>query len=255
MNRPPLLLLVLPLLLGGVALWLSVRAPTPVTATDGGMTPILSYPDAFLEPTIPPPPQRTGAAPLAAAALTTLAPSALLATWQVADDPPQLADTRGHWVAEGDRISQQGMGRAASLSPTITTLMSPDSYGDVTVSAAFYDTRNGTVGLIARQSVEGAYRVWLHAAPTFDGEALVVERVVAGVTTPLLTDHRPPLYERRGWHTLELSITGGRLLVALDGITVAEAIDPTPLPAGRVGLLTRALGGISFGAVTVTGRD
>jgi hypothetical protein len=180
-----------------------------------------------------------------------LTPQDLLAGWQVVDSPPALPGEGGLWVEREGHLAQNGVNPAASLSASETALMSPAAYGDVTVSTAFYDVRNGNVGLIARESDVGFYRVRLQAAPSYDGTAFVVEKVVGGAAAPLILNNGEPLYQRQSWHTLSLSVKGTAIRVSLNGHVVAEVEDAAPLPAGRVGLYTRALGGIFFDQITL----
>lgn len=213
---------------------------------------ILSYPASPPTPTMGQPPAH--AAPALLSAITTpLSPADLLAGWQVVDRPAQLSGEGGRWEEQEGHLYQNGLSPAASLSPAETALLSPATYGDVTIRIAFYDAGNGTVGLVTRVSDRGRYRVRLHTDPTYDGEALVLEKVTDGVAVPLVRNAGEPLYQRRSWHSLTLSVTGGQIVVALDGQIVAQVEDAAPLPAGRVGLYTRALGGISFTDVILSG--
>lgn len=50
---------------------------------------------------------------------------------------------------------------------------------------------------------------------------------------------------------IELEVRGGALVARLDGKVLLQASDAQPLPAGRVGVYTRALGGIVFDDLVV----
>lgn len=233
-----------------LALAALVRYGAQAQATSGATEPILTYPSSPATPAMGQPPAQAAPA-LLSAATPPLTPIDLLAGWQVVDSPPALPGEGGRWVEREGHLAQNGVNPAASLSASETALMSPDAYGDVTVSTSFYDERNGTVGLIARESGAGFYRVRLHTDPTYDGEALVVEKVVNGAAAPLVLNAGEPLYERYSWHTLSLSVRETTIVVTLDGKTVAEVEDAAPLPDGHVGLYTRAFGGIAFDQVLV----
>lgn len=240
MRRIAGLLLVACLVFGiGVALTRSAAQ-----ATNAGTEPILSYPATDPTPTMGQPSAQ--AAVLASVNSSSLSPAGILAAWQVVDTPAVLPGEGGRWVEREGRLYQNGMNPAASLSAAETALLSPEPYADVTLSVSFYDAGNGNVGLLARHSEAGFYQVRLQTDPSYDGTALVVEKVVGGAAAPLLLNTGEPLYQPHSWHTLALSVQRGAIFVTLDGQVVAEAEDTTPLPAGRVGLSTRALGGISF---------
>lgn len=212
--------------------------------------PLLRYPVSAPTPTLGQPPALAAPA-LASGETTLLSPTDLLAGWQVVDMPPALPGEAGRWILQDGLLVQDGIGPAASLSAAYTALLSLDTYQDVTISTTFADTRNGAFGLITRSSAAGAYRVRLHADPSYDGEALVLEKVIDGAGVPLVLNAGEPLYLPRTWHTLSLSVQGETLRVTLDGRLVAQAVDAAPLPAGQVGLVARALGGIAFSQVAI----
>lgn len=241
------------ILIAFIALGVVMLAQLIGTAGASTPEPILSYPPTPPTPTMGQPPAQAAPA-LSSAGATSLTPNNLLAGWLVVDSPPALPGEEGLWVERKGHLAQNGVKPAASLSASETALMSPDAYGDVTISVSFYDARNGNVGLIARESGAGFYRVRLQAAPSYDGTAFVVEKVVGGAAAALMLNTGEPLYEPHSWHTFALSVQGTKILVSLDGQVFAEVADAAPLPAGRVGLYTRALGGISFDQITLVGE-
>jgi hypothetical protein len=250
MSRIPAFVLAAILALSGLVL---VHLVIHANAAAGYPDAILSYPAAPPTPTIGQPPAAAAPA-LSSVAISPLAPSDLLAGWQVVDTPSQLPGEGGRWEVRDGYLYQDGLNPAGSLSAATTELMSPAAYGDVTVSMAFYDAANGNVGLIARHSAAGFYRVRLQTDPSYDGEALVVEKVTAGIAVPLVLNTSEPLYQRHTWHTLTLSVRGNQITVTLDGRIVAAVEDAAPLPAGTVGIATRALGGIFFDRITLAGE-
>lgn len=250
MSRAAILVLLSILALGAVAIGqYAAQAHATVSSAEA----ILTYPISLPTPTM-------GGAPAPAPALASvgtvpLAPPAILASWQVLDTPASLPGEGGRWVERQGHVAQDGLNPAASLSAAETALLSPDIYDNVAISASYYDEGNGTVGLIARHSDRGFYRVRLHTDPTFDGEALMLEKMVDGVALPLVSNHGEPLYQRHSWHTLTLSFQDNQITVTLDGQVVAQVVDAAPLPAGRVGLYARALGGMFFDQVTLAGEE
>lgn len=214
--------------------------------------PILSYPELPPLPLVGSP-----AAPpdssLDAQAAVAVSLAALLADWQVVDLPAALPDERGRWVAQDGQLLQDGVGPTGAVSMSETFLVSPEAIGDGGISTTFYDELTGTVGLVVRYGPSGFYRLRLHTDPTFDSEALVLEKVIGGVSIPLVVQAGEPLYQRRGWYRLRLAMQGEQLVATLNGQIIASVQDIAPLPAGGVGLYTRALGGVHFAAVTVDG--
>ncbi len=233
----------------GLALLIGLGVGVRVTMSDDSA--ILAYPDAVAPPTMAPFPRPD----VARADATEIPIATIRDSWQIAAPLGGLAEHTPRWVVEDDLLRQDGMGRTRILSPDLTLILSPARYTNVTLTASFYDTGNGTVGLVVRASDRGHYRVRLHTDPTFDGEALVVEKVTDGVAVPVVTIQGEPLYQRHTWNTLAFSARGETLTVTLNGRVVSEVVDAAPLPAGRVGLLTRALGGIGFSRVALDGEE
>jgi len=212
--------------------------------------PILSYP--ALAPTL-----AAGAPPQAAGALASVALSAdtLVADWQVIDMPAALPDERGHWVVQDGQVLQDGVGPTGAMSMSETILVSPATISDGGISTSFYDELTGTVGLVVRHSAAGFYRLRLHTDPTFDYEALVLEKVIGGVAMPLVVQAGEPLYQRHAWYALSLTVDGDRLIARLNGTVVASVQDLALLPPGGAGVYARALGGVRFAQVVVDGEE
>ena len=121
---------------------------------------------------------------------------------------------------------------------------------DYTVSASVYDQNNATFGLVARRQGNSFYRYRIIADQFEATPKQILEKVVNGVATPLVTREGPG-YAPRQWHTIAMRVVGPSIRVTLDGALVAEASDST-LAGGQAGLYTRALGGIRFDDVTVS---
>lgn len=217
---------------------------------------ILTYPTSAL-PTPTPGQHPAAAAPaLSSASTPALSPTDLLARWQVVDTPSTLPGEGGRWVVNDGYLAQDGLQPAGTLSAGEAALIAPEALSDGTIRLAFYDAANGTVGLIARSSAEGHYRLRLFANPSWDGMALALDRVgPSNSIVSLAVVNADPLYTSNDWHSLSLTTRGNQLRVALDGRVVAVATDPNPLPAGRPGILARALGGIAFDQVTISGGN
>ncbi|HMQ34524.1 MAG TPA: hypothetical protein PKD53_27560 [Chloroflexaceae bacterium] len=234
-----------------VSLW---QAPRGVAQEP---QPLLEYPAFPPTPTIGAPPAvaQLAGVPLAQ---TGFDAAAALAAWQFVDLDPVLPDNPSNWAvtAEG-RLAQQAAGRARNPSIQQTAaLIGEAGWSDYTVQTSFYDLTNGTVGLLARYSGEtpttASYYRYRALKNSYEATPKqVLEKVENGVATTL-TEIIAPGFEERQWHVLALRVQGGSLTVTLNGQVVAEAEDPRPLPAGRAGLYTRAIGGILFDDVIVT---
>jgi hypothetical protein len=221
--------------------------------------PILTYPDYPPTPTIGPNP--TSAPALSAGATlasTDFSNPATLADWQIVELQGYLPETASVWAIRDGALVQDYTAAAAnpSIQPTAALFGDP-AWADYSVRVAFYDQFNGTAGLIARyQDPNPPTATTTAPSASFyrfrmikdDFEASpkqVLEKVVDGVATSLV-EIKAPGFSERAWHTLELRVVGGDLQVWFDGTLVAEASDPDPLPAGRPGVYTRAVGGMIF---------
>jgi hypothetical protein len=241
------------LVLAGLVLAL-VRAPQGAAQEQGGL---LEYPAYPPTPTVGPNP--TAGPQLAGAALarSSFDDASALASWELVDLEFVLPDLHANWVVADGRLVQDAAGRAKSPTIQETAALTGDpGWTDYTLQASFYDAYNGTAGLLARYS--GAdpttaryYRFRLLKDTFAASPKLVLEKVEGGVATALVAIKGPGFRERT-WHTLGLTVVGGRLTATLDGQVVAEAQDAAPLPAGRAGLYTRASGGIFFDDVSIT---
>lgn len=235
----------------GVALW---QAPQGVAQEQ---QPLLEYPDYPPTPTV-------GANPSAPAALqgvplaqAEFADAAALSSWEIVDLGFVLEESRSLWEVADGRLTQANT--AAAGNPSIqetAALTGSQEWGDYSVQVSFYDQSNGTAGLMARYSGENPqtasyyrYRILKDSYEATPKQ--VLEKVSGGVATTLAEQVGPGFTERE-WHVLALSVVGGQLTVTLDGVVVAEAEDPAPLPAGRAGIYTRAMGGILFDDFLVT---
>jgi hypothetical protein len=235
----------------GVALW---QAPRGVAQEQ---QPLLEYPDYPPTPTI-------GANPTAAASLqgaplaeASFADAAALSDWEVVDFSFVLDESRSNWEVADGRLVQASTGLTRSPSTQETAaLTGSGEWSDYTVQASFYDETNGTAGLIARYSganpqTASYYRYRILKDGYEATPKQVLEKVEGGVATTL-AEQAGPGFSERSWHVLTLSVVGGQLTVTLDGAVVAEALDPNPLPAGRAGVYSRAMGGILFDDFVVT---
>lgn len=221
--------------------------------------PLLEYPQFPPTPTIGPNPT-TVAAPQSAMPLTaaTFDDPAAISEWTfVPMEPIALAEQQPVWAIEDGRLAQRFT--AAAGNPSIletAALTGAADWSDYRVQVSFYDLYNGTAGLVARYSGDDPltasyyrYRILKQAYPATPRQ--VLERVEQGVATTL-TEIKEPGFSERQWHVLAMSIVDGIITVTLDGVVVAEAVDPTPLSAGRAGIYTRAMGGILFDDFSVT---
>jgi hypothetical protein len=236
------------LVAAGVALAL-IQAPRGAAQGQG---PLLEYPDYPPTPTVGANPNAGGPA-LAGAALaqSSFDEASALSSWQVVDLSFVLAEGRAQWAVADGRLVQDYAGEAKDASIQETAALTGEAgWSDYTVQVSFYDLYNGTAGLMARYSGDepttaSYYRVRM-LKDTFEASPkLVLEKVVQGAPQSLV-EIKGPGFSERAWHTVQLRVVGGELTVTLDGVVVAEATDSAPLPAGKAGIYTRAVGGILF---------
>ncbi len=238
-----------------VVLW---QAPRGVAQEQ---PPMLEYPPFPPTPTIGPNPT----APVVPQHATTLAADAFddpatAGAWTfVPLEPIRLAEQRPVWAIADGRLQQRFTASAGNPSTLETAAVTgAPAWTDYTVQVSFYDLYNGTAGLVARYTGDDPltasyyrYRILKNAYPATPKQ--VLERVHQGVTTTLV-EIREPGFTDRVWHVLAMNVTGDTITVTLDGTVVVEAFDPEPLPAGRAGVYTRAMGGILFDDFSVTSR-
>lgn len=249
MPRTPILALRLTMALLVLAL------PALIVRAQGGqgdLVPILAYPHAPPTPTMGQPPAAAAPPALSSgAAPRVLAPTDLLARWQVVDRPAALPSEGGRWVLRDGLLAQDGVGPAATLSERETLLLSPEPA--TRVATLFYDMRNGTAALILGYQDPGTfYRLRVHTpGPGAPAETFALERVNAGVVTTLARDAGGIVIDRFTWQTISLQAQGALITAFVGDQPVVQLTDPAPLPAGRAGIATRAFGGIVFSSVTV----
>ncbi|MCS6880812.1 MAG: hypothetical protein RMK84_11870 [Oscillochloridaceae bacterium] len=238
-----------------VALW---QAPRGVAQEQ---EPLLEYPPFPPTPTIGPNPTAATMPQTAAilAADTFDDPATINAWTFVPLEPIRLAEQRPIWTIANGRLEQRFTASAGNPSTLETAAVAGTSaWTDYTVQVSFYDLYNGTAGLVARYSGNDPltasyyrYRILKNAYPATPKQ--VLERVYQGVATTLV-EIREPGFDERMWHVLAMNVTGDTITVTLDGTVVVEGYDPEPLPAGRAGVYTRAMGGILFDDFSVTSR-
>jgi hypothetical protein len=213
--------------------------------------PILTYPDITPTATIAPVPEskpQVAGAPLQSESFDS--PDAL-AHWEILDPADIMPEDHANWVIQDGVLVQDRTGAAHDPNTNETMAITGDpSWTNYTVSAKVYDQENATFGLVARRQGNSFYRYRIIASSLSGTPKQVLEKVIDGVATPLVTLETPG-YEQRQWHTVALSVAGTNIRVTLDGAVVAEATDAA-LTSGQAGLYTRALGGIRFDDVTVT---
>ncbi|MGQ9926546.1 MAG: family 16 glycoside hydrolase [Chloroflexaceae bacterium] len=238
-----------------VTLW---QAPRGVAQEQ---QPMLEYPSFPPTPTIGPNPTAL-AMPQTAAVLATDAfddPATASAWTFLPLEPIRLAEQRPIWAIAGGRLEQRFTASAGNPSTLETAAVTGDpGWSDYTVQVSFYDLYNGTAGLVARYSGDDPltasyyrYRILKNSYPATPKQ--VLERVRQGVATTLI-EIREPGFDERMWHVLAMNVTDDTITVMLDGTIVVEAFDPQPLPAGRAGVYTRAMGGVLFDDFSVTSR-
>jgi hypothetical protein len=214
--------------------------------------PLLEYPEYPPTPTVGPNPTAVLGTQAGAPLLTAdFSDPASLSSWEVVDFSFVLAESRSVWALEAGRLTQAATAAAGNPSTQETALLTGAAdWTDYTVQVSFYDQTNGVAGLVARyRGTDGPtasyYRYRILKQQYEATPKQVLEKVEGGVATSLV-EVEAPGFTPQAWHVLALTVVGNRLTVTLDGEVVAEAEDPTPLPAGRAGIYTRAMGGILF---------
>ena len=217
-------------------------------AEEGG--PMLQYPPEPPAPTVGPNP--TIPAFLASGPLfvADFATTDAIADWQMIELDFILPEDRANWVIDTGRLRQDFAGEIRNSALTQLAALAPVELADGVVRASFYDEFNGIAGLVVRYQGEVGYESSYYRLRLLKNEyeatpKYALERVVDGVVTPLATVDGPGFAPRQ-WHVVELEVRGGELTARLNGKLLLRASDPNPLPAGRVGIYTRALGGIMF---------
>ena len=253
-NRRPLLLmssllLVMVVIIGGF--WLALRSGQ---AEEGG--PILQYPPEPPAPTIGPNPTVPANLATGPQFVADFASTDSLTVWQSVELDFVLPEDRANWVIDNGRLRQDFAGELRNSSLAQVTLLAPTTFTDGVVRVSFYDEFNGIAGVVARYQGEVGYEASYYVLRLLKREyeatpKYVLEKVVDGVATPLATVEGPGFAPRQ-WHVIELEVRGNTLTARLDGKLLMQATDAQPLPAGRIGVYTRAIGGMLFDDVIVT---
>jgi hypothetical protein len=216
-------------------------------------TPIFQYPDFPPTPTVAPAPAAD--ANLAATLLfeTDFATPQTLDAWELVDLEAVPSDSRSIWTIADGRLAQRGATalNTRSLQETVA-VTGQTNWADYEITAQVYDQSNGTFGLVARYDGDSFYRYSIIADSYPDTPKQLLEKVVDGVATPLAALDQPG-HRKNQWYTVALRVVGPTIQVTLDGAVVLEATDST-LTTGKAGVYTRALGGLLFDNVQVTGR-
>jgi len=229
----------------GAALILAFR---PGQAEEGG--PILQYPPEPPAPTIGPNPTIPANLATGPQFVADFASTDSLTVWQSVELDFVLPEDRANWVIDNGRLRQDFAGELRNSSLAQVTLLAPTTFTDGVVRVSFYDEFNGIAGVVARYQGELGYEASYYVLRLLKREyeatpKYVLEKVVDGVATPLATVEGPGFAPRQ-WHVIELEVRGNTLTARLDGKLLMQANDAQPLPAGQVGVYTRAIGGMLF---------
>jgi hypothetical protein len=232
------------------AIGFSVSASQPSAASEG--------PTPEVVPPIPPTatvgPQPTAPARPATAELARLTfdSDADLARLTLIDFDPPLPELTGNWQIKDGQLHQLLAGRARNSSSHLVAAVAGDAgWRDYTLSANFYDVRNGLSGLVAYYTPAGHYRIVFYNSVAAEEPEIVLEKIV-GDTVQVLASAEGAGYSNEAWHTLTLSIAGTTLSAEIDGASVLTAEDSQPLTGGQAGVLTRAFGAIFFDELIIT---
>ncbi len=220
----------------------------PIQAEQG--MPLAQYVFDLPAPTIGPNP--TMSAGLAAHALfiADFAAADSLNEWQMAELDFILPEDRANWIIDNGRLRQNFAGELQSSSLNQIAALAPGVYEDGVVRVSFYDEVNGVAGLIARYQGEVGYEADYYRLRVLKNEyeaspKYVLSKVVDGVAIPL-AEVAGPGFTPRQWNVLELELRGSELTARLNDKLLLRVTDTQALPEGRMGIYTRALGGILF---------
>jgi hypothetical protein len=212
--------------------------------------PILKMPTYPPTPTVAPAPANAPSVAGAAMATFNFDTADALTRWQIIDEEGIPADYRSVWDVEDGALIQNRTADAGNPNLQETMAVTGDTaWSDYTISAKVYDQKNATFGLVARRQGNSYYRFRILANRYPDTPKQILEKVVNGVATPLVTNDTPG-YDQRVWHTVSLTVAGSHISVKFDGKVVVET-DDTSLASGQAGLYTRALGSIRFDDVVI----
>jgi hypothetical protein len=215
-------------------------------------TSILPYDESPPTPTVAPLP--TNSPRLSADVLfsDTFDTEASLEDWTFVDLADLLPSDRSVWIVQNGRLVQYRTENAGNPNTFETIAVTGEmSWANYTITADVYDQENTTFGLVARRQGDSFYRYRIIADKYEAKPKQVIEKVVNGVSTPLV-EIDVPGYKQRRWYTVSLSVIGSTIQVTLNGEQVAEVTDAT-LTNGQAGLYTRAMGEVLFDDVVVNG--
>ncbi|MDW8402683.1 hypothetical protein [Chloroflexus sp.] len=244
-NLTPLLALAVVAIAIMTALVFALR---PGQAEEGG--PQLQYPPEPPAPTMGPNPTIPAGLASGPQFLADFATADSLNGWQMVELDFVLPEERANWEIDNGRLRQAFASETRNSAITQVAALAPATVADGVVRVSFYDEFNGIAGLVVRYQGEVSYEASYYRLRLLKREyeatpKYALEKVVDGVATPLATVDGPGFAPRQ-WHVIELEVRGGALTARLDGKVLLQASDPQPLPAGRAGVYTRALGGIVF---------
>lgn len=212
--------------------------------------PILQSPSFPPTPTIGAPPAAAPGLAGSGLAADSFDSGNSLAQWQVIDQEGALPEQRANWNVQDGALVQNGVGQLNDpVAQDTMAVIGDANWADYVVQAKVYDQNNGMFGLVARQQGNSFYRYRILADRIDATPKQVLEKVIDGVATPLVTLDSPG-YKARAWHVIAMQVSGTQIRVTIDGKLVAEATD-SALTHGKAGLYTLAVGGIRFDDVSI----
>jgi len=236
-------------MVAGIALFAAlVLILRPGQAKESG--PLLQYPPEQPAPTIGPNPTLPAglaSGPLFVADFTT---AESLSDWQLVELDFTMPGENANWVIDNGRLRQDFTGELRSSLLHEVAALAPGVYSNGVVRVSFYDEANGVVGLIAHYQGEPGYESSYYRLRLLKNEYEAtpkyrLDKVVEGVVFELGTVEGPGFVPQQ-WNVIELEFRNGTLLARLNGKLLMHATDTEPLPAGKVGVYTLAIGGIFF---------
>ncbi len=165
----------------------------------------------------------------------TYAPLPPEISWQLlfTDSFDDEGYTANYWqVGAGWEQSSDGVGQVFQVSDSEAPVTYVNDTSPDVVAQVRFLLNSGAARLSVRVSSVGAYH-----ADLYPNGLLTLSRADTQLTLTVLTDMNPT-----EWHTLRVAAMGGLLRVAVDGATVLETQDASPLPAGTVSFAGHHLG-------------
>lgn len=172
-------------------------------------------------------------------------------------DPTGSLVVPGLWSVVGGQVRQ-----SAQAGPPAISIAAPGTHL-IGGNAAWRDyaltvrlrtgIANGALGVLFRYGGENSYYRFSLGIGTGTSCYRRLVRRAGGVTTVLWQDNVATVLNRD--YDLAIAVVANQITVTLDGVQLCDARDPTPLPAGRIGLYAWRCSKAAYSHLSVSGRD